>query len=168
MGAPRPQPDFGIDPPGHSPAGSVKHVEPRERSGFELSPHAADVTIHAWSSTVDSCLAEAVLGFVACFANIEAIQVPRRMISFECEPAAEPELLVQLLDTAIDVVDTRDAVPVQVTAMRTTEGGLTGEFGVVESSDVDIFGPAPKAVARDGLHVDHEDGSWRCRVVVTP
>ena len=113
-------------------------------------------------------MAEAVLGFVACFANIEAIQVPQRRISFACEPAAEPELLVQLLDTAIDVVDTRDAVPVQVTAMRTADGGLTGEFGVVEPSDVDIFAPAPKGVAREGLRVDHEDGSWRCQVVLTP
>jgi SHS2 domain-containing protein len=142
-------------------------VQPRERSGFELSPHAADVMIHAWSSTVDGCCAEAVRGFVASFANIDIAQPPQRAIPFAAHAAPGADLVVEVLEEAIQVVETQNVVPVRVTAIRTPEGGVAGEFGVVDSSTVDVFGPAPRAVDRQASHIEHEDGSWICHVPLT-
>jgi hypothetical protein len=114
---------------------------------------------------VEDCLGEAVLGFVACFATVDVTQPPQRTVRFGYEPASEAALLVELLGTASQVVNTQNAVPVRVTGFRTPEGGLTGEFEVVDSSTVDVFGSPPPVVGPEA-RVRHEDGSWRCEVAV--
>lgn len=136
--------------------------------GFELLPHTADLKVTAWSSTVEGCLAEAARGLVSSFAQVRGAQ-PERVITFTCEPGSDAELLVELLDEVIFVLDTEDAVPVQVSVARTGAGGLAGKFGVVRRDAVPAVGPAPKAVTRHGLElgrVGHGTQAWRCEVVV--
>lgn len=135
------------------------------RSGFRLMPHTADVRISAWAPTVDGCLAQAAQGLVASFADTASAQ-PQRLVPFTCDPAPELELLVELLEEVIYVVDAEDAVPVTVSVSHTTEGGLTGEFAVADRSTVEVVGPAPKAVTRHGLILDHDDSTWRCQAIV--
>jgi SHS2 domain-containing protein len=134
-------------------------------SGHRLLPHTADVMVSAWAPTVEGCLAQAVRGMVSCFAEIRNAR-PQRMIPFVCEPALESELLVELLEEAIYVIDAQDAIPVQVAVARTAEGGLVGEFGLAARADVELIGPAPKAVTRHGLRFGRDGPIWRCEVIV--
>jgi SHS2 domain-containing protein len=134
-------------------------------SGFRLLPHTADVMVAAWAPTVEDCLAQAVRGLVSCFAAVRATR-PHRLVAFVCDPAPESELLVELLEEAIYVIDVHDVVPVQVAVARTAEGGLVGEFGVAERADVELVGPAPKAVTRHDLRFARDGSTWRCEVIV--
>jgi SHS2 domain-containing protein len=133
--------------------------------GFQLLPHTADVMVSAWDSTVEGCLGEAARGLVSCFADVGSLQ-PQRTYEFTCDPAPEPELLLELLDEVIYVVDVEDAVPVRVSVARTPDGGLAGEFGVADRSAVPVVGPTPKAVTRHGLRFERDGSQWHCEVVV--
>jgi SHS2 domain-containing protein/dienelactone hydrolase len=137
----------------------------RTGGGFQLLPHTADVMVSAWGSTVEECLAEAALGMVSSFTEIGG-RPPEDRVEFTCQPGPESELLVELLEEVIYAVDAWDVVPVQVEVRRTGEGGLAGEFGVVERGSMPVTGPAPKAVTRHDLSVEQENDIWRCQVVV--
>jgi SHS2 domain-containing protein len=136
-----------------------------DRAGFELLPHTADVMISSWGSTVEDCLGAAVRGLVSSFADVRAAE-EQRTVSFACDPGGEPELLARLLEEVVFVVDAYDVVPVRVSMARTGDGGLAGEFGMVERGAVTVVGPAPKAVTRHGLRCDRVDSTWRCQVVI--
>jgi Uncharacterized conserved protein len=134
-------------------------------SGFQLMPHTADVMVTAWGSTLEDCLTEAAHGLVSSFAEVADV-APEDRVEFTCQPGPESELLVELLDEVIYAIDAWDVVPVRIDVRRTGEGGLAGEFGVVERGNVHVVGPAPKAVTRHDLSVEQQDAQWRCRVVV--
>jgi SHS2 domain-containing protein len=133
--------------------------------GFTLLPHTADVVVSAWDSTVEGCLAETVHGLVSIVADVAGAEA-RRKLPFSCDPGPETDLVVELLDEVIFVVDTEDAIPVTVTVARREDGGVSGEFGVVDRMDVTVVGPAPKAVTRHGLRFERDGSLWRCEVVV--
>jgi SHS2 domain-containing protein/dienelactone hydrolase len=136
-----------------------------QAAGFQLMPHTADVMVSAWGSTLEDCLTEAARGLVASFAEVGDTP-PEDRVEFTCQPGPDSELLVELLDEVIYAIDAWDVVPVQVDVRRTEDGGLAGEFGVVERGHVRVVGPAPKAVTRHDLSVERQDSMWRCRVVV--
>jgi SHS2 domain-containing protein/dienelactone hydrolase len=136
-----------------------------QAAGFQLMPHTADVMVSAWGSTLEGCLTEAARGLVASFAEVGDTP-PEDRVEFTCQPGPDSELLVELLDEVIYAIDAWDVVPVRVDVRRTDEGGLAGEFGVVERGHVRVVGPAPKAVTRHDLSVEQQDSMWRCRVVV--
>jgi SHS2 domain-containing protein len=121
--------------------------------------------VASWAPTVEGCIAEAVRGLVACFADVRQAR-PVRMVGFACEPAADDELLVEVLEEAIYLLDTEDAVPVQVALARTAHGGLVGDFGIAAREDVPVVGPLPKAVTRYGLRLQRHGATWRCQVVI--
>lgn len=133
--------------------------------GYELLPHTADVMLSAWGPTSEDCLAEAARALVACVADVREAR-PSRLVGFTCDPAPEPELLVELLEEVIYLIDTQDVVPAAVGVARTAQGGLVGEFGVVPLAEVPVVGPAPKAVTRHGLRWERADRGYRCQVVV--
>jgi SHS2 domain-containing protein len=121
--------------------------------------------VSAWDSTVEGCLAETVRGLVSIVADIGGLD-PYRTVPFSFDPAPDADLVVALLDEVIFVLDTEDAVPVGVTMTRREDGGVTGEFGVVDRAGVSVVGPVPKAVTRHGLRFEHDDSTWQCEVVV--
>jgi SHS2 domain-containing protein len=121
--------------------------------------------VSAWDSTVEGCLAETVRGLVSIVADVGQLD-PRCSVGFSFDPQPETDLLVELLDEVIFVIDTADAVPATVRVARRDDGGVTGEFGLVDRADVSVVGPAPKAVTRHGLRFEHDDATWRCDVVV--
>jgi len=133
--------------------------------GFTLLPHTADVRLSAWESTVEGCLAEAVRGLVSIVADLPDLEA-RRSVPFRLDPAPESELLVELLDEVIFVLDTENAVPVDITVARNKDGTFVGEFGVVDRADVSVVGPAPKAVTRHDLEFGQDGTDWRCEVTI--
>ncbi len=114
---------------------------------------------------MEGCLAEAARGLVSSFADVGEAE-SGRTVAFAYEPGPASELLVELLDEVVFVVDAEDAVPVRVSLARSLEGGLTGEFGLVERASLPVIGPAPKAVTRHDLRFWRADDCWRCEVVV--
>jgi len=130
-----------------------------------LVPHTADVMLLAWAPTVEGCLVEAVRALVACFADVRTVR-PARLVAFQCDPGSNDELLVELLEEVIYLVDARDLVPVQVAVARAGDGGLVGEFGVVDGPQVALVGPVPKAVTRHGLRFARRASTWHCQVVI--
>ena len=134
-------------------------------SGYRLLPHTADVMVSAWAPTVEDCMAQAVRGLVSCFAQTRAAR-PQRLVPFACDPAPQSELLVEVLEEAIYMIDAHDAVPVQVSLVRTPDGGMVGEFGVAARADVELIGPAPKAVTRHNLRFARDGSTWRCEVII--
>jgi len=135
------------------------------KSGYRLLPHTADVMVAAWAPTMAECIAEAVRGLVAIFADVRRAR-PQRLIPFACDPAPETELLVDVLDEVIFLLDTEDVVPAQVALASTENGGLVGEFGVVPRSEVAAVGPVPKAVTRHELRLTRVEDRWQAQVVV--
>jgi SHS2 domain-containing protein len=134
-------------------------------SGHELLPHTADVVVAAWGPTAELCFTEAVRGLVACFADVGSARAGRTL-PFRCEPGTDTELLIQLLEEVIYLLDVHEVVPVRAKVSRTREGGISGEFAVVELSSVGLVGAAPKAISRHGLRFVHDGAGWRCTVVV--
>ncbi|HEX6869540.1 MAG TPA: archease [Micromonosporaceae bacterium] len=135
------------------------------RSGHAILPHTADVMVSAWADTAEACLAEAVRGFVACFADTRASR-PVRAVGFSFDPGPDTELLIEVLEEVVYLLDAGDEVPVQVALARTTHGGLVGEFGVAPRVAVPLVGAAPKGISRHQLRFEHLDDVWRCRFVV--
>jgi hypothetical protein len=72
-------------------------------------------------------------------------------MAFRCDPGTDAELLLELLEEAIYLVDTHDAVPVRASVARTSDGALAGKSGVAARSDVALAGPLPNAVTRHRL-----------------
>lgn len=138
---------------------------PDRPRGHELVPHTADLTVHAWAPTVEECLAEAVSGLAESFAD-RAGGPDGSTVPVACPPAADSELLVQVLEEMIFLVDARDVVPYRARLQRAPDGGLTGYFTVVDRRAVRPVGPAPKAVTRHGLFVGRQGGTWRCTVTI--
>jgi len=140
-------------------------VAGEDAAGFELLPHTADVMLSAWAPTPEACITEAVRALVACFADVRNVR-PVRLVGIACDPAPGDEMLVQVLDEVIFLLDTEDVVPVQVALARTPQGGLVGELGVADPSDVAVVGPLPKAVTWHGLRFEQHGERWRCQVVI--
>ena len=63
------------------------------------------------------------------------------------------------------LTDARGLVAVDATVTASADG-VEGIFAAVTVDDVEVVGPAPKAVARSDLVAGPDDGGWRGRVTV--
>jgi SHS2 domain-containing protein len=133
--------------------------------GYRLLPHTADVVVEAWAPTGAGCLAEAVRGMVAVFADIAGV-VAVRSVGFTLAPAGDDVLLVRLLEEVIYLVEVDGLVPVGVAVGLEPGGGLRGRLEVAPLTPAMVVGPAPKAVAWSGLEFARERAGWRCRAMV--
>ena len=133
--------------------------------GHRTLPHTADVVVQAWAPTRAACLAEAVRGLVAVFADTGGA-VASRSVAFTLGPAGDEELLVRLLEEVIYLVEVDGVVPVDAHVEPTADGGLRGRFGVTPLEPAMVIGPAPKAVAWHQLSFAPGHSGWVCRVMV--
>jgi SHS2 domain-containing protein len=136
----------------------------QEAPGHRVRPYPAGVLISAWAPTAEDCLAEAVRAVLGCFADVHRA-VPSRLLAFACDPAPAPDLLLDVLGEVISLIEAYQ-VPVQVAVASTGDGGLVGEFGVVDRSALTPVGPAPRSVRTQELFFERQDGAWRCQVAV--
>jgi SHS2 domain-containing protein len=133
--------------------------------GYRLLPHTADVAIEAWAPTRAACLAEAVRGLVAVFADTSGV-VAGRSVAVTLAPASDEELLVRLLEEVIYLVEVDGMVPVDAHLEPAADGGLRGRLEVAPVAPAMVVGPAPKAVAWHELSFAPGRTGWSCRVTV--
>lgn len=137
----------------------------RPAVGHRTLPHTADVVVQAWAPTKAACLAEAVRGLVAVFADTGGV-VASRSVAFTLGPAGDEELLVRLLEEVIYLVEVDGVVPVDAHVEPAADGGLRGQFGVTPLEPAMVIGPAPKAVAWHQLSFAAGQTGWVCQVTV--
>ena len=92
-------------------------------SGYRSVPHTADLRIEAWAPTRDECIAQAVRGAVASFADISSAgpgRVRNRLLTAD----SGEDLLVAVLDEVIYLLDTAGEIPIDVVV---ESGGGTAE-----------------------------------------
>jgi SHS2 domain-containing protein len=131
--------------------------------GHRLVDHTADVVVEAWGSTRAACLEEAVAGCCEIYAGPA---IPTGRTPFSVDVPGGEELVPALLEEVIFALDTMDDLPVGALVESATETTAAGWLELAARADVDIVGPAPKAVARTGASLRPTDGGWMCRVTI--
>ena len=134
-------------------------------SGHRLEPHPADVVLCAWSPTEAGCLAQAVQGLTASFAQTAGCP-PAGTRVLRVRATTAPERLVGVLEEVLFLLDTEGVVPVAARFEPVTGPEVRGEVTVAALSATVPAGPAPKGIAWHGLRQDRAGGQWQCRVVV--
>jgi SHS2 domain-containing protein len=129
-------------------------------------PHTADVRIEAWAASREECVERAVDGLLDGFVELPAEPVDVREAGFRVAPAADPDLLVGVLDEVIYRIDTAGEVPVSVAVTAAPEGGLTVRLRTVDPGQVRVVGAVPKAVSLHELWFGPDRDGWSCRVTV--
>ena len=109
--------------------------------------------------------AEALRALVEEFADVRNEPSSRTLPLTATEGAGE-DALVQLLEEVIYVVDVFSVVPVQFHLADTEDGGVVGDMEVVPASHAEMVGPSPKGVSYHNLSMTHDDGHWRCHVLI--
>jgi SHS2 domain-containing protein len=127
--------------------------------GYRAVPHTADVRIEVWGPTREDCLAEAVSGLVATFADTGAA-TPEVTITTEVTADTDPDLLVAVLDEVIYLLDTRGVVPCRA-ELTPGPAGIEMRLHVVPVRAVELTGAVPKAVTLHDLQLGPGTGGWR-------
>lgn len=137
-------------------------ASPRD-SGHRLEPHTADVVLCAWSPTEAGCLAQAVEGLTASFAEAATSPSAGTRV-LQVRAATAPERLVAVLEEVLFLLDTEGVVPVAARIEPVTGPQVRGELSVVALAATVPIGSVPKGIVL--LCQDRTGGQWRCRVVV--
>ena len=133
--------------------------------GYRVLPHTADTRIEAWAPARAGCLEAAVRALVSTFADVTSAEATDSVEESFAESTDE-DLLVAVLEEVIYLVEVVGVVPVTVDLVDEKAGRLAGSFGVVPLEAVEIWGPAPKAIALSDLVFGERDNEWRCLVTI--
>lgn len=138
----------------------------RRGCGHAGVPHTADLRIEAWGPTREDCIAEAVRGLVESFADISEA-APQRVIERHLDAGSDADLLACAVEEVIYYLDTDGAVPAEVEASRSADGGIYLILRVVDAASAEIIGAAPKAASLSGLTCAPDaSGRWVCAVTI--
>ncbi|HEX6444419.1 MAG TPA: archease [Streptosporangiales bacterium] len=132
--------------------------------GHRALPHTADLRIEAWAPTREACIGEAVAGLAEAFVSVPD-GVPVSRVRAELAADTGEDALVAVLDEAIYLTDTSDAVAVRAD-LTATAGGVRVTFDTVPLDRVELVGAVPKAVTLHRLRLTEDAGGWTCSVVV--
>lgn len=133
-------------------------------AGHRTVAHTADVRIEAWAPTLEGCLAEAVSGLVASFADTAGVR-PDETLTTEVTGDSDPDLLAAALDEVIYVLDTRGRVP----CWADLTPGPTGtemRLHLAPVTATELVGAVPKAVTLHDLRFERTGDGWWCGVTV--
>ncbi|GAA2772721.1 archease [Kitasatospora cinereorecta] len=139
-------------------------------AGSRTIPHTGDLAIEAWAPDREECLAQALRGAVAAFAEIPP-GLPRTARRTELTAGDDAHLLVAALEEVIYRMDTTGEIPADVRVSPTASGPGPGEavrldLAMVDTSEVAQVGPVPKAVSWHALHLGRGPTGWTCRVTL--
>lgn len=133
-------------------------------SGYRSVPHTADLRIEAWAPTRDECIAQAVHGAVASFADTSSAG-PGRVHTRRLAADGDEDLLVAVLDEIVYLLDAAGEVPVDV-AVDSGAGTAEVRFSMADVASVTQVGAVPKAVSLHGLRLERGPGGWSCSVTL--
>ncbi|WP_258528080.1 archease [Streptomyces sp. NBRC 110611] len=132
--------------------------------GHRSVPHTADLCIEAWAASREECIAEAVRGVVAGFADIpaEAAGVTR-----QCEVIADSDarLLAAVIEEVIYRMEAAGEIPADV-EVSASAWGVHLRFTMVGSDTAAQVGAVPKAVSLHGLRLVRAAPGWTCHVTL--
>ena len=132
--------------------------------GHRVVEHTADQALEAWGPTRAACLEEAVIGFVAQFA-----EVPTGVAGEAHEVAVDGRdgaaALLAILGEVVFLLDARGVVPATV-AVADDGDTVNVRFHLVDVAAVAPTGPAPKGVSLSGLALERGDDGWRAHALI--
>jgi SHS2 domain-containing protein len=127
-------------------------------------PHPADVTIEAWGPTREACLAQAVNGLAASFADVSHARAIDT-VTLDLAATDDEDRLVAVLDQLIYLLDTQGFIPLDAD-VHIGPQTLRLTLSVASIDKVKLIGASPKAVALSGLEFRHTGNEWRCRATI--
>lgn len=134
--------------------------------GYRSVPHTADLRIEAWAPTREECIAEAVRGLVASFADTGGVPGGQAS-SRHLPPGSDADLLAAAIDEVIYTLDADGKIPAALRAAPAADGGIDLTFDLADAAAVEIIGAVPKAASLSGLTcAATPDGRWACAVTV--
>jgi SHS2 domain-containing protein len=136
----------------------------RDVEGHRTVAHTADVRIEAWAPTFEGCLAEAVSGLVAGFADTAGV-TPDETLTTEVTGDSDPDLLAAVLDEVIYVLDTRGRVPCRAD-LTPGPTGTEMRLHLAPVGAAELVGAVPKAVTLHDLRFERTADGWWCGVTV--
>jgi SHS2 domain-containing protein len=132
--------------------------------GHRTLPHTADLRLEAWGPSRQACLAEAVAGLVDSFTDTSAAR-PDRIVTTDLPTGTDEDTLVAVLDEVIYVLDTEDAIPMDLD-IEYRETGIRIRMPVTSMRHLDHFGAAPKAVTLHALRFSFDGHRWSCSAII--
>ena len=120
--------------------------------GYRTVPHTADLRIEAWAESRDECVAEALRGLIASFADISDVQ-PARFLERLMTASSDADLLASAADEVIYILDVEGEIPVSV-QVRPAGAGIVVVLALARAEVVEITGAVPKAVSFHGLRCE--------------
>ena len=120
--------------------------------GHRTVPHTADLRIEAWAESRDECVAEALRGLVASFADISDAQ-PTRVLERPMTAGSDTDLLASAADEVIYILDAEGEIPVSV-QVHPAGRGIVVVLALARADVVEIIGAVPKAVSFHGLRCE--------------
>ena len=120
--------------------------------GYRTVPHAADLRIEAWAQSRDECVAEALRGLIASFADISDVQ-PALVLERLLTAGGDADLLAAAAEEVIYILDVEGEIPVSV-QVRPAGAGIVVVLALAPVGVVEITGAVPKAVSFHGLRCE--------------
>ena len=133
--------------------------------GYRTVPHTADLRIEAWAESRDECVAEALRGLVASFADITGVP-PARVLERLITAGTDADLLAAAADEVIYILDVEGEIPVSVQA-RPADAGIAVVLALARAECAEIIGAVPKAVSFHGLRCEPDaTGRWSASMTI--
>jgi len=143
-----------------------QHGGRRPSSGHRTVPHTGDMAVEAWAVDREACIAEAVRGAIAGFADVP-LGLPRTLRVCELTVGSDEQLLIAALEEVIYRLEVDGELPAEVTVESSGSGsGIRLRLAMVGSASVTQVGAVPKAVAWHGLRLARDSTGWSCRVTL--
>ncbi|MEV0730471.1 archease [Polymorphospora sp. NPDC050346] len=132
--------------------------------GHRSVPHTADVRVEAWAPARERCVAEAVAGMVASFAEVPADSAGP-VVEFRVDPGTDEDMLVAVLDEVIFRMDTEGRLPASAD-VAAVDGGFEVRLRMADPDRVEVVGAVPKAVSLHELRFAPGADGWSCAVTL--
>jgi SHS2 domain-containing protein len=133
--------------------------------GYRMVPHTADLRIEAWAESRDQCVAQALRGLVASFADISGVQ-PARVLERLITAGSDADLLAAAADEVIYILDVEGEIPVSVQA-RPASAGIVVVLAVARAECAEIIGAVPKAASLHRLRCEPDaTGRWSASITI--
>jgi SHS2 domain-containing protein len=133
--------------------------------GYRTVPHTADLRIEAWAESRDECVAEALHGLIASFADISDVR-PARVLERPITAGSDTDLLASAADEVIYILDVEGEIPVSV-QVRPAGAGIVVVLALARAELAEITGAVPKAVSFHGLRCQPDaTGRWSASMTI--